>query len=95
MKKFVSMHDINKVFDDMDSVDYIAVTNVTDSTVCLDVHLRTLKEPKPGSKEWTEFTDRCLVLGKILDRKIQFVLVKAKFPKVVLDTLFRPFSRLT
>ena len=70
--KFVSMEVINKVFDDLSLVDYITVSNVTDSIVNLDVHLNRLKVPLNDTPDFQVFKDRCLVLGRMLDRKIYF-----------------------
>lgn len=69
---------INKVFDDLGFVDYITVSEVTDSQVRLIVHLKSYRVPGSDSKEFGNFNDRCIVLGKILDRKVYFSFIPAQ-----------------
>ena len=90
IKKFVSMQEINRVFDDLSAVDYVTVDEVTDSMVNLNVHLKTFTEPKPGSKSWFEYADRCFVLGKLLDRKVEFRFSKSNCAKRVLSFMRLP-----
>jgi len=89
IKKFVSMQDINRVFDDVAAVDYITVDEVTDSMVRIRLHLTSCILPKPGSIAWADYADRCFVLGKFLDRKVEFTLVKSAYTKKVFR-LFKP-----
>ena len=73
------MSEINKVFDDLKQVDYITVDNVTDSSVDLVIHLKTLKVPQFDMAEYKVFNERCIVLGKMLDRKISLKFVSLKW----------------
>lgn len=90
MKKFVSMKEINKVFADILTVDYITVEDVTDSMVYLDIHLKTFSVPKYGSPAWMDFNDHCVVLGKLLDRKVDFSLIPTSGAKKLVALLKRP-----
>jgi hypothetical protein len=74
MKKPVLMETINKVFADLKVVDYIEVISVTDDIVDLRVHLNKLTAPSDGTEEFKAFKERCLVLEKMLDRKVTFTL---------------------
>jgi len=77
MKKFVSMEVINKVFDDVPIIDYITVDSVSDSDINLVIYLKAGKVPVQGTKWYVSLNDHCLVLGKMLDRKVQFQCVPA------------------
>ena len=92
IKKFVSMQEINRVFDDLGAVDYVTVDEVTDSMVHINVHLKTFTEPKPGSKMWSEYSDRCFVLGKLLDRKVEFRFSKSTCAKKVMSLMRMPLK---
>ena len=73
------MNVINRAFDDIASVDYITVRSVSDSAVMLDIYLTTLKAPEMNSKLYETFNERCIILGKMLDRNVQISFIPAKW----------------
>lgn len=74
-QKFVSMQDINRVFLNIDEVDYVTVNSVTDTSVDLKVYLKTKSIPKDGTTLHSQLNDCGVVLGKMIARSVSFSLI--------------------